>query len=314
MNFKYSDTNKRYHTLDYFYKHKFGCKVFKVSLNAGFTCPNMDGTVGHKGCIYCSNSGSGEYGGNPKDELTVQFEKVKTMMHQKWPKAKYIGYFQARTNTYAPVEVLKEKYETILKLDNVVGLSIATRPDAISDECLDYLEKLNKRTFLTIELGLQSMHEVTNKLINRCHSLKCFDEMVSKLKKRNIFVVAHVINGLPYENKEMMLETVKHLNDIKVDGVKIHMLSVLKGTLLEKLYLEKPFSLLSMDEYIDIVCDELEILDENIVIERLTGDPDINDLVAPLWLPKKINVLNGIDKEMKKRNSYQGKKLKKELI
>mgnify|MGYP004466654605 CR=1 FL=1 len=309
MNFKYSDTNKRYHTLDYFYKHKFGCKVFKVSLNAGFTCPNMDGTVGHKGCIYCSNSGSGEYGGNPKDELTVQFEKVKTMMHQKWPKAKYIGYFQARTNTYAPVEVLKEKYETILKLDNVVGLSIATRPDAISDECLDYLEELNKRTFLTIELGLQSMHEVTNKLINRCHSLKCFDEMVSKLKKRNIFVVAHVINGLPYENKEMMLETVKHLNDIKVDGVKIHMLSVLKGTPLEKLYLEKPFSLLSMDEYIDIVCDELELLDENIVIERLTGDPDINDLVAPLWLPKKINVLNGIDKEMKKRNSYQGKKV-----
>lgn len=309
MNFKYSDTNKRYHTLDYFYKHKFGCKVFKVSLNAGFTCPNMDGTVGHKGCIYCSNSGSGEYGGNPKDELTVQFEKVKTMMHQKWPKAKYIGYFQARTNTYAPVEVLKEKYETILKLDNVVGLSIATRPDAISDECLDYLEELNKRTFLTIELGLQSMHEVTNKLINRCHSLKCFDEMVSKLKKRNIFVVAHVINGLPYENKEMMLETVKHLNDIKVDGIKIHMLSVLKGTPLEKLYLEKPFSLLSMDEYIDIVCDELELLDENIVIERLTGDPDINDLVAPLWLPKKINVLNGIDKEMKKRNSYQGKKV-----
>lgn len=309
MNFKYSDTNKRYHTLDYFYKHKFGCKVFKVSLNAGFTCPNMDGTVGHKGCIYCSNSGSGEYGGNPKDELTVQFEKVKTMMHQKWPKAKYIGYFQARTNTYAPVEVLKEKYETILKLDNVVGLSIATRPDAISDECLDYLEELNKRTFLTIELGLQSMHEVTNKLINRCHSLKCFDEMVSKLKKRNIFVVAHVINGLPYENKEMMLETVKHLNDIKVDGVKIHMLSVLKGTPLEKLYLEKPFPLLSMDEYIDIVCDELELLDENIVIERLTGDPDINDLVAPLWLPKKINVLNGIDKEMKKRNSYQGKKV-----
>lgn len=309
MNFKYSDTNKRYHTLDYFYKHKFGCKVFKVSLNAGFTCPNIDGTVGHKGCIYCSNSGSGEYGGNPKDELTVQFKKVKTMMHQKWPKAKYIGYFQARTNTYAPVEVLKEKYETILKLDNVVGLSIATRPDAISDECLDYLEELNKRTFLTIELGLQSIHEVTNKLINRCHSLKCFDEMVSKLKKRGIFVVAHVINGLPYENKEMMLETVKHLNDIKVDGVKIHMLSVLKGTPLEKLYLEQPFPLLNMDEYIDIVCDELELLDENIVIERLTGDPDINDLVAPLWLPKKINVLNGIDKEMKKRNSYQGKKV-----
>ncbi len=309
MNFKYSDTNKRYHTLDYFYKHKFGCKTFKVSLNAGFTCPNIDGTLGHKGCIYCSNTGSGEYGGNPQDDLTVQFEKIKTIMHKKWPKAKYIGYFQARTNTYAPVDVLKEKYESILKLDNVVGLAIATRPDAISDECLDYLEKLNKKTFLTIELGLQSIHNVTNKLINRCHSLKCFDEMVSKLKARGIFVVAHVINGLPYENKEMMFETIKHLNNIKIDGIKIHMLSILKGTPLEKLYLEKPFPLLSMNQYIDIVCDELELLNENVVIERLTGDPNINDLVAPLWLPQKINVLNGIDKEMKKRNSYQGKKV-----
>ncbi len=309
MTFKYSNTNKRYHTLDYFYKNKFGCKVFKVSLNAGFTCPNIDGTAGIKGCIYCSNTGSGEYGGNPSDELPIQFNKVKTMMHKKWPKAKYIGYFQARTNTYAPLNILKEKYESILKLDNVVGLSIATRPDAITDECLDYLEEINKRTFLTIELGLQTIHEDTNKLINRCHSSKCFDDMVYKLKERGIFVVAHVINGLPYEDKGMMLETIKHLNNLKIDGIKIHMLSILKGTALESLYKNKPFHLLTMDEYIDIVCDELELLNENIVIERLTGDPALSDLVAPLWLPKKINVLNGIDKEMQRRNSYQGKKV-----
>ena len=300
--FKYTLDNKRYYTLNYYYKTKYNSKVFKVSLNANFGCPNKKNGGG---CIYCLN-GSGE---NRGMDLIEQFIKVRDIMSKKWPDSKYIGYFQADTNTYAPLEVLKENYEKILKLDNVVGLNIATRCDCLPNDVLDYLEELNKRTFLTIELGLQSIHEVTNKLINRCHSLKCFDEMVSKLKKRGIFVVAHVINGLPYENKEMMLETVKHLNDIKVDGVKIHMLSVLKGTPLEKLYLEKPFPLLSMDEYIDIVCDELELLDENIVIERLTGDPDINDLVAPLWLPKKINVLNGIDKEMKKRNSYQGKKV-----
>lgn len=308
-NFIYSDTNKRYHTLDYFYKHKFGCKVFKVSLNAGFTCPNIDGSVGTKGCIYCSKLGSGEYGGNINDNLIKQFNSVKEMMHKKWPKAKYIGYFQARTNTYAPLDVLKEKYETILSFDNVVGLSIATRPDAISDECLDYLEQLNKRTFLTIELGLQTMHEKTTKLINRCHDLKCFDDMVLKLKKRGIFVVAHIINGLPYETADMMIETAKHLNDIGIDGVKIHMLSILKGTELEKMYLENPFHILSKEEYVDIVCKQLEHLDGKIVIQRLTGDPMVSDLITPKWLVKKVQVLNDIDKKMAKKDSYQGKSL-----
>ncbi len=306
--FPYSNTNKRYHTLDYFYKHKFGSKAFKVSLNAGFSCPNIDGKVGYNGCIFCSKTGSGEYAGKPNDNLVKQFEEVKTMMHKKWPKAKYIGYFQARTNTYAPLSVLKDKYETILKLDNVVGLAIATRPDAISEECLEYLEELNKRTFLTVELGLQTIHEKTTKLINRCHDLHCFDNMVKELQKRNIFVVAHIINGLPYETKEMMIETVKHLNDIGINGIKIHMLSVLKETPLERLYLKKPFKLLSKEEYVDIVCDQLENLNPKIVIERLTGDPMISDLVTPTWLTKKVSVLNDIDKEMAKRNSYQGKK------
>ncbi len=307
--FIYSDTNKRYHTLDYFYKHKFGCKVFKVSLNAGFTCPNIDGTFGTKGCIYCSKSGSGEFGGNPKDDLINQFNTVKNMMHKKWPKAKYIGYFQARTNTYAPVDVLKEKYEKILALDNVVGLSIATRPDAIDEECLNYLSELNKKTFLTIELGLQTIHEKTTKLINRCHDLQCFDNIVKKLKERNIFVVAHVINGLPYETKDMMLKTVKHLNEINIDGIKIHMLSILKNTKLAKIYTDKPFHILTKDEYVDIVCDQLELLDPKIVIQRLTGDPLVNDLIEPQWLIKKVSVLNDIDKMMAKRNSYQGKSL-----
>lgn len=307
--FPYTFSNKRYHTLDYFYKNKFGSKVFKVSLNAGFTCPNIDGTVGTNGCIYCSKSGSGEYGGNPNDDLVKQFNEVKERMLQKWPDAKYIGYFQARTNTYADVNTLKEKYETILKLDNVVGLSIATRPDAISDECLDYLENLNKKTFLTVELGLQTIHESTTKLINRCHDLKCFDNMVKKLKDRNIFVVAHIINGLPYEDKEMMIETVKHLNDINIDGIKIHMLSIIKDTILEKMYKEKPFHILTEEEYVDIVCDQLEYLNKEIVIQRLTGDPEASNLIAPNWLIKKVQVLNDIDKLMAKRNSYQGKKV-----
>lgn len=304
--FKFSNTNKRYHTLDYFYKNKFGCKVFKVSLNAGFSCPNIDGTLGTGGCIYCSKSGSGEYGGNVGDDLITQFNCVKDMMHRKWPNAKYIGYFQARTNTYASVDVLKAKYEKILALKNVVGLSIATRPDAISDDVLDYLSELNGKTFLTVELGLQTIHEETTKLINRCHDLKCFDDMVEKLHSRGIFVVAHVINGLPYETKEMMLETIKHLNGINIDGIKIHMLSILKGTKLADLYSSSPFHVLTKDEYVDIVCDQLELLKPEIVIQRLTGDPMKSNLIAPDWLIKKTAVLNDIDKELVRRNSYQG--------
>lgn len=308
--FKYSDSNKRYYTLDYFYKHKFNSKVFKVSLNAGFTCPNKDGKVGIGGCIYCSKSGSGEYAGDIKKDLVTQFNEVKEMMLKKWPKAKYIGYFQANTNTYAPLDVLKEKYETILKLDNVVGISIATRPDSITDECLDYLEELSKNTYLTIELGLQTIHESTSKFINRCHTLKCFEDMVKELRKRNINVVVHIINGLPYETKEMMIDTVKYLSKLDIQGIKIHMLSVLKNTKLAEIYKDNKFKLISRKEYIDIVCDQLEYLRENIVVNRITGDPKVSDLIEPDWLIKKVTILNDIDKEMKKRNSYQGIKCK----
>lgn len=306
--FKYSNTNKRYHTLDYFYKHKFQSKVFKVSLNAGFTCPNIDGKVGFGGCIYCSPSGSGDYAGNPKEDLIKQFNTIKEMLHLKWPKAKYIGYFQAHTNTYAPVDVLKEKFESIICLPNVVGLNVATRADTITDECLDYLEDLNKRTYLTIELGLQTIHEETTKLINRCESLQTFEEMVLKLRKRKINVVIHIINGLPFETKEMMLETVKYLNKLDIQGIKIHMLHILKKTKLEELYKQKPFHVLSREEYVDIVCDQLEYLKPSIVINRITGDPNIDDLLEPKWLTKKFCVLNEIDKELVRRDSYQGKK------
>ena len=308
-NFKYSNTNKRYHTLDYYYKNKFGEKIAKISLNAGFTCPNIDGTVGFGGCIYCSKSGSGEFAGNIEDSLEKQFEEIKKVMNHKWQNTKYIAYFQARTNTYAPVERLKTIYEKVLTFKNVVGINIGTRPDSISDECLDYLEDLNKRTYLTVELGLQTIKESTSKLINRCHTLDCFKDMVEKLRERNIDVVVHIINGLPYETKEDMLETVKYLNNLDIQGIKIHMLSIIKDTPLATLYEKEKFHILSKEEYIDIVTTQLEYLRPEIVIHRITGDPDPKELIEPSWLIKKFIVLNDIDKEMVKKDIYQGDKL-----
>ena len=307
--FQYSNTNKRYHTLDYFYKKKYGEKIFKVSLNAGFSCPNIDGKVGYGGCIYCSKSGSGEFGGKIEDSLKTQFIKGKEMMLKKWPKAKYIAYFQARTNTYAPLEQLKKIYEEVLTFDNVIGLNIGTRPDSITDECLDYLEDINKKTFLTIELGLQTTKEETSKLINRCHTLECFENMVNELRKRNINVVVHIIDGLPYETKEDMINTIKYLNRLDIQGIKIHMLSIIKDTPLKKMYEEKKFHVLTKEEYIDIVINQLEYLRPEIVIHRITGDPDPKELIEPKWLIKKFCVLNDIDKEMVKRDTYQGAKI-----
>ena len=307
--FKYSNSNKRYYTLDYFYKNKFGQKIAKISLNGGFSCPNKDGTKGVGGCIYCSKLGSGDYAGKLNKSLTDQFMDIKNIMNRKWENTKYIAYFQANTNTYAPVNVLKEKYEEVLKLDGVVGLNIATRSDSITSECLDYLEELNQRTFLNIELGLQTIHEKTNKLINRGETLEEFEDMVKKLRKRHINVIVHIINGLPYETKEMMLDTVKYLNKLDIQGIKIHMLHIIKDTKLADLYQQEKFHVLTREEYVNIVCDQLELLREDIVIHRITGDPNPNDLIEPQWLIKKFGVLNEIDKEMKKRNSYQGKRV-----
>lgn len=296
--------NKRYHTLNYYYENKFHNKVCKVSLNGNFSCPNYKN---NRGCIFCSLSGSGEFGGDKNEPLNVQFDKVSKMMLKKWPNAKFIAYFQANTNTYAPLNILKEKYETALGFDNVIGISIATRCDAISDEVLDYLDELNKKTFLTVELGLQSMHKKTLSLINRGHDLKSFESMVKKLQQRQINVVVHIINGLPYETKEDMINTAKYLNSLNIDGIKIHMLYILKNTKLADMFNKGKFHILTKEEYIDIVCDQLTYLNENIVIHRITGDPKIDDLIEPKWLVKKFCVLNDIDKEMKKRNIYQGK-------
>ncbi len=307
--FKYTLDNKRYHTLNYFYKNKFGIKVFKVSLNGGFSCPNLDGRIGYGGCIYCSKSGSGEFGGDKEDSLEEQFLKMKEVVNKKHIPCKYIGYFQARTNTYASLDVLKEKYECILKQDDVIGLNIATRCDAISDDCLDYLEELSKRTFLTIELGLQTIHEKTSVLINRCHSLQQFEDMVIKLRKRNINVCVHIINGLPYETEEMMLDTVRYLNKLDIQGIKIHMLYIIKDTVIDTMYKKERFKILSKEEYIDIIIKQLELLRPEIVINRITSDPDKETLVEPRWLVDKCQLLNDIDKEMKRRNTYQGIKL-----
>lgn len=300
--FLYSLDNKRYHTLNYFFRNKFGSKVFKVALNAGFTCPNYK----NGGCIYCSHGSGNNY---QEMDLVEQFNLVKIPLERKWPNSKYIAYFQANTNTYAPLSVLKEKYEQVLIIPNVYGLDIATRSDALSEEILDYLSELNKRTFLIVELGLQSMHEDTLKFIRRGHDLKNFEEAVKKLKERNIFVVVHIINGLPYETKEMMIETVKYLNTLGIDGIKIHMLYISTGTPLALIYKDHPFPLLTKEEYIDIVCEQLEYLDPKIVIMRITGDPIKEELIAPTWLVKKFCVLNDIDKEMKKRDIYQGDKV-----
>lgn len=307
--FEYSLDNKRYHTLNYFYRKKFGIKVFKVSLNGGFSCPNLDGKVGYGGCIYCSSSGSGEFGGNINKSLTEQFEEMRKIVNKKGTPCKYIGYFQARTNTYDTVDNLKKRYEEVLKIPDVIGLNIATRSDAIDDDCLEYLDALNKKTFLTIELGLQTIHSSTSKLINRCHTLEQFEEMVEKLRKRNINVVVHIINGLPFESAEMMIETAKYLNSLDIQGIKIHMLHIIKNTAMENLYRKTNFHVLSKEEYIDIVIRQLELLRKEIVINRITSDPDKDLLVGPEWLLKKCQLLNDIDKEMKKRNTYQGIKL-----
>lgn len=305
-NFKYAFDNKRYHTWNYYLRSNFGEKVFKVSINAGFSCPNIDGTVAYGGCTYCSKQGSGDFAGNPNDNLIKQFEDIKEMMHKKWHNAKYIGYFQAFTNTHAPVSVLKEKYETILNLDDVIGLSISTRPDCLPDDVLEYLSELNKKTNLWVELGLQTIHDKTSKIINRGHDYNTFLEGVEKLKKHNIKTVVHIINGLPGEDYNMMMETAKAVADLSVHGIKIHLLHVLKETPMENMLKKGMFNLMEKDDYINLVCDQLEIIPPEMVVHRLTGDGKRDEIVGPMWSLKKWEVLNAIDDTMRERNSYQG--------
>ena len=299
--FKNTLDNKRYHTLNYFFKKKFGQKVFKVPLDINSICPNQ----ASGGCIYCSNKSVASISDNSLDILE-QFENGRKIMEQKWPDSLYIPYFQSGTNTYNDKNLVKGYVDKLLMIPKVVGIDIATRPDCLSDEWLDYLEDLNKKTFLIVELGLQSSNDNTLRFINRGHNSKTFKDAVEKLHARNIFVVAHIINGLPYETKEDMINTIKFVNDCKVDGIKIHMLYIAKNTPLASLYEKNKFHILTREEYIDIVCCQLRLLNEDVVVMRITGDPLLNELVAPEWLIKKFMVLNGIDQEMVKRNIYQG--------
>ena len=299
--FKNTLDNKRYHTLNYFFKKKFGQKVFKVPLDINSICPNQ----ASGGCIYCSNKSVASISDNRLDILE-QFENGRKIMEQKWPDSLYIPYFQSGTNTYNDKNLVKGYVDKLLMIPKVVGIDIATRPDCLSDEWLDYLEELNKKTFLIVELGLQSSNDNTLRFINRGHNSKTFKDAAQKLHARNIFVVAHIINGLPYETKEDMINTIKFVNDCKVDGIKIHMLYIAKNTPLASLYEKNKFHILTREEYIDIVCSQLRLLNEDVVVMRITGDPLLNELMAPEWLIKKFMVLNGIDQEMVKRNIYQG--------
>ena len=301
--------NKRYNTLDGYLKSRFGCKVAKVSLNAGFSCPNRDGTKGVGGCIYCSPMASGDFAGDCKKSIREQFDEIAAQMAKKWKDAKFMPYFQAGTNTYAPVQRLREVYEQALAIDDIVGISIATRPDCISDEVLSYLEEISNRTYLSVELGLQSIFDKTGQIIRRGTTFSEFCECFDRLKQKNINVCVHLINGLPYETRDMMLESVRTVSEMRPHSIKLHMLHILKDTDCAKMYENGEISVFEKDEYVDLVCDELEIIHPEIVIQRITGDGARDSLIAPLWSVKKFDVINGVDKELLRRNSFQGIKL-----
>lgn len=293
-----------FRSLNDYYRDMFGCKIVKVSIDAGFTCPNKDGTKNVGGCIFCN--GSTLVGGN--GDVVSQFYTAKKVMDKKWKNSKYIVFLEANTNTYGSLEKLKSIYEKLIALPDVVGLNIATRCDAISVEVYDYLEDLSKRTFLTIELGLQSSKNETLKFLNRGHTREEFTECVRELKRRNIEVVAHIINGIPGESEEDMLDNVRYLNGLGIDGIKFHMLYIEKGTKLASMYEERPFKLLTREEYIRILGRQLEILNSSIVVHRLTSDPNREKLIEPKWLERKFITLNAIDKYFLKNDIYQGSK------
>ncbi|WP_191566948.1 TIGR01212 family radical SAM protein [Metabacillus idriensis] len=312
--FPYAADEKRYHTWNYHLRNEFGHKVFKIALDGGFDCPNRDGTVARGGCTFCSAAGSGDFAGNRAEDLVSQFSTIKGKMHEKWKNGKYMAYFQAYTNTHAPVEVLREKFESVLNLEGVVGLSIATRPDCLPDDVVEYLAELNKRTYLWVELGLQTVHERTALLINRAHDFECYTEGVKKLRKHGIRVCSHIINGLPLENHEMMMETARAVSKLDVQGIKIHLLHLLKGTPMVKQYEKGKLEFLTKADYVKLVCDQLEILPPEMIVHRITGDGPIDLMIGPMWSVNKWDVLNSIDAELKQRGSYQGKYYKKEQV
>ena len=302
---------KRYNTWNGHLRTKFGKKVMKIALNGGFTCPNIDGKKGYGGCTYCSSSGSGDFAGDPAHSILTQFEEVKSRMLKKWHEGLYMPYFQAHTNTYAPASVLRERFEPVLQKDGVVGISIATRADCLENDVLEYLSELNGRTYLIVELGLQSIFDSTGERINRCNTYAEFLEGYNKLADRGINVCIHLINGLPGEDKDMMLESAKTVAALRPHCLKLHLLHVIRGTRMEQELLEGRVGLMSLEDYVDIIVRQLEVIHPRTVIQRLTGDGARADLVGPMWSLKKFEVLNAIDRELEKRDTYQGKKADK---
>jgi len=303
--FIYSDDNKRYHTQNYHLRHTFGSKVTKISLDAGFTCPNIDGRCGVGGCIYCLN-GSGSAS---RLDLHSQFLEVREKMREKWDSDKYIIYLQAHTNTYADLDTLKRIYYEVLSFDNAVGLSVATRADCLDEEIADLLFEISKNTYLNVELGLQSTFDETARLINRGHTYDTFLQGYDMMKKRDIKVCVHLINGLPGEDYDMMMENVKRVNSLEPFSIKLHLLHVLRGTPLARMYERGEFQTFELYDYVKLICDQLEYIRPETVIQRLTGDGDKEHLISPLWSMKKFVVLDEIDKELERRKTFQGEKL-----
>ncbi|AOM82106.1 TIGR01212 family radical SAM protein [Salisediminibacterium beveridgei] len=299
--------DKRYYTWNQHLRETFGEKVIKVPIDGGFDCPNRDGTIASGGCTFCSKRGSGDFAGDRRDKVLDQFHEVKNRLQRKWNSAKYIAYFQAYTNTYAPVDELRAMFESVLHEEGVVGIAIGTRPDCLPEDVVDYLAELHQRTFLWVELGLQSAHDVTGERINRAHDFACYKEGVAKLRQHGIRVCSHIINGLPGETREMMIETAEAVADLDVQGIKIHLLHVLKQTAMAKELAQGEFRLLDQKEYTEIVLRQLERLPQDLVIHRLTGDGPRDLLIGPEWSLKKWDVLNGIDRALIEDHTWQGK-------
>ena len=306
--YKNSDTNKRYYTYDYYLRKTFGAKCMKIPIDAGFTCPNIDGRCAWGGCIYCSPRGSGDFAEDSTIPTDEQFELVKAQLSSKWKTDKFIPYFQAHTNTYAPAPIVREKIEPVMKKEGVVGLNIATRADCLESDVLEYLSELAERTVLTVELGLQSAHDETAKIINRGHTYADFVEGYEKLRRTSdkINICVHIIFGLPGEDREMMLTSVREVARLQPEQIKIHLLHVIRGTALAEMYLDGRYTPLTMDEYVDVVTQALTLLPPDTVIGRLTGDGMQSELLAPEWSRKKTVVINNIDKRMYELNLVQG--------
>ncbi|HJD38833.1 MAG TPA: TIGR01212 family radical SAM protein [Candidatus Blautia stercoripullorum] len=303
---------KPYYSFDYMLKERFSEKIYKTALNGGMTCPNRDGTLGTRGCIFCSQGGSGDFAGDRRDSITLQIDKQAAKLSQKRKASAFIAYFQAYTNTYAPAEYLKKIYTEAIRHPLVAAVSIGTRPDCLGPEVLDLLEELNRIKPVWVELGLQTIHEQTAEYIRRGYPLSCFEDAVKALHQRNLEVIVHTILGLPGESRKDILETMEYLNRQKIQGIKLQLLHVLKGTDLAQDYLDGKFSVYSMEEYLDTVIDCLEHLSPDIVIHRLTGDGPKDLLIAPLWSSKKRTVLNALHHECKMRGAYQGRLYKED--